>query len=287
MTFASVSMVTFTLTLLGIFAGVLMNVTRITTAAENNIKINVYLDYGSTDNSKTKKDAGGATVDNGDYHKIYDQIKSISGVKSVTYSSKEEQLKKVQEQYGSDVFDDQYKDSLQDAYIVQTTSSAKVKSVNTAIKKIEGVDTTNYGGVDSDRLFNIAKLIRVWGLAGTAVLIVIAIFLISNTIRMTIMARKRDIEIMRLVGAKNSYIRGPFFFEGAWVGLLGAIIPSLIIYFGYTYIYNTANAQLQLEGMSLYPTNLFFPAVIGGLFIIGIIIGSLGAILSMRRYLKI
>lgn len=287
MTFASVSMVTFTLTLLGIFAGVLMNVTRITTAAENNIKINVYLDYGSTDNSKTKKDAGGATVDNGDYHKIYDQIKSISGVKSVTYSSKEEQLKKVQEQYGSDVFDDQYKDSLQDAYIVQTTSSAKVKSVNTAIKKIEGVDTTNYGGVDSDRLFNIAKLIRVWGLAGTAVLIVIAIFLISNTIRMTIMARKRDIEIMRLVGAKNSYIRGPFFFEGAWVGLLGAIIPSLIIYFGYTYIYNTANAQLQLEGMSLYPTNLFFPAVIGGLFIIGIIIGSLGAVLSMRRYLKI
>lgn len=287
MTFASVSMVTFTLTLLGIFAGVLMNVTRITTAAENNIKINVYLDYGSTDNSKTKKDAGGATVDNGDYHKIYDQIKSISGVKSVTYSSKEEQLKKVQEQYGSDVFDDQYKDSLQDAYIVQTTSSAKVKSVNTAIKKIEGVDTTNYGGVDSDRLFNIAKLIRVWGLAGTAVLIVIAIFLISNTIRMTIMARKRDIEIMRLVGAKNSYIRGPFFFEGAWVGLLGAIIPSLIIYFGYTYIYNTANAQLQLEGMSLYPTNFFFPAVIGGLFIIGIIIGSLGAILSMRRYLKI
>lgn len=287
MTFASVSMVTFTLTLLGIFAGVLMNVTRITTAAENNIKINVYLDYGSTDNSKTKKDAGGATVDNGDYHKIYDQIKSISGVKSVTYSSKEEQLKKVQEQYGSDVFDDQYKDSLQDAYIVQTTSSAKVKFVNTAIKKIEGVDTTNYGGVDSDRLFNIAKLIRVWGLAGTAVLIVIAIFLISNTIRMTIMARKRDIEIMRLVGAKNSYIRGPFFFEGAWVGLLGAIIPSLIIYFGYTYIYNTANAQLQLEGMSLYPTNLFFPAVIGGLFIIGIIIGSLGAVLSMRRYLKI
>ncbi|WP_307976177.1 permease-like cell division protein FtsX [uncultured Streptococcus sp.] len=287
MTFASVSMVTFTLTLLGIFAGVLMNVTRITTAAENNIKINVYLDYGSTDNSKTKKDAGGATVDNGDYHKIYDQIKSISGVKSVTYSSKEEQLKKVQEQYGSDVFDDQYKDSLQDAYIVQTTSPAKVKSVNTAIKKIEGVDTTNYGGVDSDRLFNIAKLIRVWGLAGTAVLIVIAIFLISNTIRMTIMARKRDIEIMRLVGAKNSYIRGPFFFEGAWVGLLGAIIPSLIIYFGYTYIYNTANAQLQLDGMSLYPTNLFFPAVIGGLFIIGIIIGSLGAVLSMRRYLKI
>lgn len=287
MTFASVSMVTFTLTLLGIFAGVLMNVTRITTAAENNIKINVYLDYGSTDNSKTKKDAGGATVDNGDYHKIYDQIKSISGVKSVTYSSKEEQLKKVQEQYGSDVFDDQYKDSLQDAYIVQTTSSAKVKSVNTAIKKIEGVDTTNYGGVDSDRLFNIAKLIRVWGLAGTAVLIVIAIFLISNTIRMTIMARKRDIEIMRLVGAKNSYIRGPFFFEGAWVGLLGSIIPSLIIYFGYTYIYNTANAQLQLEGMSLYPTNFFFPAVIGGLFIIGIIIGSLGAVLSMRRYLKI
>ncbi|MFU1822150.1 FtsX-like permease family protein, partial [Enterococcus faecium] len=87
------------------------------------------------------------------------------------------------------------------------------------IANIEGVESVDYGGSNSDQLFSIAKFIRTWGFAGTILLVVVAIFLISNTIRMTIMSRQRDIEIMRLVGAKNSYIRGPFFFEGAWVGL--------------------------------------------------------------------
>jgi cell division transport system permease protein len=121
----------------------------------------------------------------------------------------------------------------------------------------------------------------------TGLLLFTAVFLISNTIRITIISRSREIQIMRLVGAKNSYIRGPFLWEGAWVGLLGAIIPSVIVYFLYKLIYTSVNTSLASQDLSLINLNLFIPAMIGTLFVIGILIGSLGSLISMNRYLKI
>lgn len=288
MTIASVSSVTITLTLVGVFAAVLLNVERIATGIENNIQINVYLDVDSTDSSETTTNEAGETVANDSYHQVYDQISKVSGVESVTYSSKDEQLEKLQQTYGDDwsLFDGD-SNPLQDVYIVEADSPSDVKKVTKKIANIEGVESVDYGGSNSDQLFSIAKFIRTWGFAGTILLVVVAIFLISNTIRMTIMSRQRDIEIMRLVGAKNSYIRGPFFFEGAWVGLLGAIVPSIIIYFAYKTVYSSVNPQFEVQGLSLYPIDTFLPLVIGGMFLVGIIIGALGSVISMRRYLKI
>ena len=91
---------------------------------------------------------------------------------------------------------------------------------------------------------------------------------------------------MRLVGAKNSYIRGPFFYEGSWVGLLGSLVPAALVYIIYTYVYSEFNMQLEVQGLSLYPDKVFVPAMIGGLLVIGVVIGSIGSVLSMRRYLK-
>lgn len=288
MTIASVSTVAITLTLVGVFAAVLLNVERLASGIENNIQINVYLDVDSTDNFETKTNEAGETVSNDAYHQVYDQINKISGVKKVTYSSKDEQLAKLQETYGDDwkLFDGD-SNPLQDVYIVEANSPSHVKKVADKISKISGVESVDYGGSDSDQLFKIAKYIRTWGFAGIVLLVLVAIFLISNTIRMTIMSRQRDIEIMRLVGAKNSYIRGPFFFEGAWVGLLGAIVPSIIIYFAYKTVYSSVNPQFEVQGLSLYPIDTFLPLVIGGMFLVGIIIGALGSVISMRRYLKI
>ena len=288
MTIASVSSVTITLTLVGVFAAVLLNVERIATGIENNIQINVYLDVDSTDSSETTTNEAGETVANDSYHQVYDQISKVSGVESVTYSSKDEQLEKLQQTYGDDwsLFDGD-SNPLQDIYIVEADSPSDVKKVAKKIANIEGVESVDYGGSNSDQLFSIAKFIRTWGFAGTILLVVVAIFLISNTIRMTIMSRQRDIEIMRLVGAKNSYIRGPFFFEGAWVGLLGAIVPSIITYFAYKTVYSSVNPQFEVQGLSLYPIDTFLPLVIGGMFLVGIIIGALGSVISMRRYLKI
>lgn len=287
MTIAAVSSVAITLTLVGIFAATLLNIQRVASGVQNNIQINTYLDVDSTDTAKIIQNTAGKQVKNDKYHEIYDQIVQVPGVNKVTFSSKDEQLKKLQDTMG-DVWKMYDKDTnpLQDIYIVETKKSTKVKSASEQIKTITGVESVDYGGVNSEKLFKFSDFIKTWGLVGTGLLIIIAIFLISNTIRMTIMSRQRDIEIMRLVGAKNSYIRGPFFFEGAWVGFLGAILPSVIIYFLYVFAYRQFTPELQLNGLSMYPINYYLYILIGALFVIGIIIGSLGSVLSMRRYLK-
>lgn len=287
MTIAAVSSVAITLTLVGIFAATLLNIERVATGVQNNIQINTYLQVDSTDTAKVVQKVGGKQVKNDKYHKVYDQITAIDGVDKITFSSKDEQLQKLQDTMG-DVWKMYDKDTnpLQDIYMVETKKPSQVKSVSAAIKEIEGVDDVDYGGINSDKLMKFASFIKTWGLVGTLLLLLVAIFLISNTIRMTIMSRQRDIEIMRLVGAKNSYIRGPFFFEGAWVGFLGAILPSVIIYYLYEYTYRQFTPQLNLNGLSMYPINYYLYILIAALFVIGIIIGSLGSVLSMRRYLK-
>ncbi|MGT2958811.1 cell division protein FtsX [Streptococcus bovimastitidis] len=287
MTTAAVSSVAITLTLVGIFAATLLNIERVATGVQNNIQINTYLQVDSTDTAKVVQNVGGKQVKNDKYHKVYDQIAAIDGVDKITFSSKDEQLQKLQDTMG-DVWKMYDKDTnpLQDIYMVETKKPSQVKSVSAAIKEIEGVDDVDYGGINSDKLMKFASFIKTWGLVGTLLLLLVAIFLISNTIRMTIMSRQRDIEIMRLVGAKNSYIRGPFFFEGAWVGFLGAILPSVIIYYLYEYTYRQFTPQLNLNGLSMYPINYYLYILIAALFVIGIIIGSLGSVLSMRRYLK-
>lgn len=287
MTFASISTVTLTLTLLGIFAAVLLNTERLATGIENNIRINVYLDVDSTDNQETVKDESGKEIPNEKYQLVKKSIEELKGVSSVIFSSKDEQLTKLQETAGDEwkLFDGD-SNPLQDVYVVEADTPSDVKKAAKAIEKLDGVESVNYGGSDSDNLFKMAKIIRTWGLIGTAMLIFVAIFLISNTIRITIISRRRDIEIMRLVGAKNSYIRGPFFYEGSWVGLLGSLVPAALVYIIYTYVYSEFNMQLEVQGLSLYPDKVFVPAMIGGLLVIGVVIGSIGSVLSMRRYLK-
>lgn len=287
MAFASITSMFITLTLLGVVSAVLLNVEKVASNAEDKVQISVYLDYDSTDGAKEVTDLAGQTSANANYHKIYNQIKAIDGVKSITYSSKDQELKKLQKT-SPDTFKSLEGDAnpLQDVYYIKVSKDSQVKSVAKAIKKISGVEDVTYGGSDADQMISFLRGVRLWGIIGVIAFIIIAILLTSNTVRLTIRARKRDIEIMRLVGAKNSYIRGPFFFEGAWVGLLGAILPALLIYYGYDFAYKHFMPELQVNNLSLYPINPYVYGLIGALFVIGVIIGSLGSVLSMRRYLK-
>ena len=165
-------------------------------------------------------------------HKVYDALKGMSTVKSVTFSSKEEQYEKLTETMGDNwkIFEGDA-NPLYDAYIVDTNTPSDVKRVAEEAKKIEGVSEVQDGGANTERLFKLASFIRVWGLVIAGLLIFIAVFLISNTIRITIISRSREIQIMRLVGAKNGYIRGPFLLEGAFIGLLGATLPSVLVFY--------------------------------------------------------
>ena len=286
MTVAAVSSVMITLTLVAIFASVIFNTAKLATDIENNVRVMVYIRKDVADNSETIEKEG-QTVTNNDYHKVYDALKGMSTVKSVTFSSKEEQYEKLTETMGDNwkIFEGDA-NPLYDAYIVDTNTPSDVKTVAEEAKKIEGVSEVQDGGANTERLFKLASFIRVWGLVIAGLLIFIAVFLISNTIRITIISRSREIQIMRLVGAKNSYIRRPYLMEGAWIGALGAIIPSGLIYLLYHMVYSSLNPDFVKGGISMYDPEWFVYAVIGTLFAVGIIIGSIGSRMAMRRYLK-
>ncbi|HEM4283403.1 permease-like cell division protein FtsX [Streptococcus suis] len=288
MTIAAISSVAITLSLVGLFASVILNTAKLASDLEQNVRINVYLRANSTDQAETIVNEAGETVANPDYQKVYNQITALENVQSVTYSSKDEQLQKLTATLGDtwNLFQGDA-NPLYDAYIIDTTEPQYVKTVATEIAKIDGVTEVRDGEVETERIFKLANLVRTWGLAATGLLLLTAVFLISNTIRITIISRSREIQIMRLVGAKNSYIRGPFLWEGAWVGLLGAILPSVLVYSLYKMIYTSVNASLASQDLSLISMNVFVPGMIGALFVIGIIIGSLGSVISMNRYLKI
>ncbi|MGQ7374794.1 permease-like cell division protein FtsX [Streptococcus suis] len=288
MTVAAISSVTITLAMVGLFASVILNTAKLASDLEHNVRINVYLRANSTDQAETIVNEAGETVANPDFNKVYNQITALPNVQTVTYSSKDEQLKKLTDTLGEtwNLFQGDA-NPLYDAYIIDTTEPQYVKSVAAEVAKIDGVTEVRDGEVETERIFKLASMVRTWGLAATGLLLFTAIFLISNTIRITIISRSREIQIMRLVGAKNSYIRGPFLWEGAWVGLLGAILPSALLYFLYQMIYNSVNASLASQDLSLISQDIFIPSMIGALFVIGILIGSLGSVISMNRYLKI
>lgn len=288
MTIAAVSSVTITLILVGIFASVILNTAKLASDLENNVRINVYLREGVTDQQKEVVNDAGQTVKNESYLAIYNQIMSMPDVDKVVYSSKDEQLKHLTETLG-DTWNLFAGDAnpLYDAYIIETKSADSVKKVAAEVAKIDGVSEVRDGEVETERIFKLADLVRTWGLVATVLLLVTAVLLISNTIRITIISRSREIQIMRLVGAKNSYIRGPFLLEGAWVGLLGAIAPSVMIYFLYKIAFQSVSPSLATQNLSLIPMHIFIPGMIGSLFVVGIVIGSLGSMISMSRFLKI
>ncbi|NQJ68033.1 ABC transporter permease [Streptococcus suis] len=288
MTIAAISSVTITLTLVGLFGSVILNTAKLATDLENNVRINVYLRANSTDQAEMIANEAGEAIANPDFKKVYNQIVALPNVQQVTYSSKDEQLQKLTATLGEtwNLFQGDA-NPLYDSYIIDTTDPQYVKSVAAEIEKIDGVTEVRDGEVETERIFKLANLVRTWGLAATGLLLFTAVFLISNTIRITIISRSREIQIMRLVGAKNSYIRGPFLWEGAWVGLLGAVLPATLIYFLYQMVYSSVNASLASQDLSLISMDIFIPSMIGALFVIGIIIGSLGSVISMNRYLKI
>lgn len=290
MTIAAVSSVTITLILVGIFLAVILNTTKLASDLETNVRVSTFLKLGVHDDSKEIVDPkdNSKMIANPDYQKIAKEIKAIPHVMKVTYSSKENELDKLTKSLGStwNMFKGD-SNPLYDVYIVEADKPENVTKVAKQIGKLDGVDRADYGGANTKKIFGLSKVIQTWGLAAAGLLLLVAVFLISNTIRMTILSRQREIQIMRLVGAKNGYIRWPFFIEGAWVGVLGAIIPSILIAFLYRIGYVGLQKSLAQEELYLLNPHTFVPELILFMVVVGVVIGSIGSIVSMRRFLKI
>ncbi len=272
MTVSSISAVTITLTLLGVFLLIIMNTVKLAEDMESNVDVSVFITYGTDDEGKEE---------------LEEQLKEIPHVKSVSFSSQDDELKRIQEAYGDvwGLFDQD--NPLLDVFTVRAEDPEYVKEITEEASTItKYVDKASYGEDLSDKIFGIAQKVRTWGLIGSIILLVVAIFLISNTIRITILSREREIQIMRLVGAKNGYIRWPFFLEGGWIGILGSFIPIALMFFGYEKAFNIINPVLLRSNYTLIEPGTFIIQISILLLGIGFVIGSLGSVISMRRFLK-
>ncbi|MHC9532320.1 permease-like cell division protein FtsX [Dellaglioa sp. BT-FLS60] len=273
MSVAAISAVTVTLILVGVLLSILMNVNKLASDVENDVQVRVFVERKTTKNEQAA---------------LKKKLESYSEVKKVTFSSKKEQLKQVVGSYGSEfkLFggDD---NPLYDTFDVQTSQPKQTETIAKRAKTLDYVNDASFGGTSAKKLFKVVGSIQKWGMIISALLLFVAVFLISNTIRITILSRRNEIGIMRLVGATNGFIRWPFLLEGAWTGLLGAIMPIILVDFGYIWIYNGLQASLASTSYRLLTPGTFLAEIDILLVSIGIIIGALGSFVSMRRFLKI
>ena len=273
MSIAAVSAVTVTLLLVGILLSILLNINKVATDVENDVQVRVIIDRGTTKKQEAK---------------LKKQLQKISGVKSIEFSSKQKELKNVVSVYGNEFKLFQGDDNpLSDVYVVSATSPETTIKVAKKAKKLKHVSDAKYGGASAKKLFKVVASIQRWGVTISILLLFVAVFLISNTITITIMSRKNEIAIMRLVGATNSYIRWPFILEGAWTGLLGAILPLIVVDALYIWLYGVLSESLAGTSYSLLTPGTFLWEIDLLLAAIGIVIGAIGSGLSMSRFLKI
>src|SRR5690625_4387899 len=176
---------------------------------------------------------------------------------------------------------------LNHAYLVRAHEPEDIEGIAAKIEVLPIFEEINYGEDVVDRLFEFNKYARNIGLVLVIGLVLTAIFLISNTIKITIMARSTEIGIMKLVGATNGFIRWPFFIEGMLLGILGSAIPIGLILSGYYYLDTNVREQITFSFFELLPFSPFAWQLSFIILVIGTFIGMWGSVMSVRKFLKV
>lgn len=220
------------------------------------------------------------------------QIEQINGVdsKNVKLLSKEEGFEQYVEKYGDKAYlFEPYKDTVTDSYIINFTDLKMAKEVETEISKLDNVKKITSANETMEKLVSITNWIRIVTILILAGLVIGAIFIISNTIKLTVYARRKEISIMKYVGATNSFIRWPFIVEGIIIGILAACISILVVGGGYKIIAAKLleSSVVQNLGITLVSFNDMFTMLIIIYLALGMGIGVLGSAISMRKYLEV
>jgi len=273
---ASISCITITLIIVAVAIIASFNVDNFTKEIEKDMTIVVFLDSETEDE---------------DIENIKEKIGKISNVDKYTYQSKVEVKEQMQSE--SDVFNtvlDGWEDDelpLKDTIQVKVKDVTKIKDTATKIKNMDNVSVVRYGEGYVDKMITAFSSIEKVTYGIVIALVVVTIFLIVNTIKLTISARHREIEIMRVVGASNLSIKIPFIIEGMILGIFGSIIPVLITTYGYLAFYKRFDGYLFSELIKLIEPEPFIYQTSGIIILIGVIVGMIGSASAVRKYLKI
>lgn len=276
MTLASISAVTVTLLLVGVFAAIMMNLNKVASDLENDVEIRVMIDIiPEAEEAKLAEE------------QLLDEIHNMPDVEEVTYSSKEQELSKLIKDFGDELSLFEQNNPLYNVLYVKAVDPLKTADVAKQIDSLDNTFEVKYGEGKVEKLFNFLEIARNVGLVLILGLLFTAMFLISNTIRITIIARKDEIEIMKLVGATNSFVRIPFVLEGMWLGLIGSIIPVAAVTIAYYNIYDLLAPRLKGEMFQLLEVTPLMYQVNALIIFIGMFIGIWGSFMSVRKFLKV
>jgi len=273
MSLASLMTVALSLLILGVFIILVMNLNHMASVLESQVQVTVYL-------QDSLKDV--------EVREIGTRITKLPGVTRVNFIAKEEALNRFKQRLGEQqglLAELGEANPLPNSFEVKMDRPDRVKPVALAIAQLKGVEAARYGQEVVEQLFNLTRMVRIFGMVLILFLGLAALFIIVNTIRLTVFARRREIGIMKYVGATDWFIRWPFIIEGVLLGFLGACIAVLPL----TQFYSILTGQVyeSLAFLPLLPKYPFMGYVNTFLLCAGIGIGALGSVISVKKFLKV
>lgn len=272
-TISSATAVTVTLILVSMFLMIAGNLNEMSQKIESSVQIYVQID---------------PIVEEEDVAALQANIEALPHVKKVEFSSAEEQFEIFLE---SDDGGKEYEIFREDnplpaAFYVDATDGKYVSTISNQISKMDGIMSSNFGGDNATKMIEAFDSIRIGGAILVTALCFLAVFLISNTIKITIHGRSDEIAIMRFVGADNLFIKTPFMLEGMMIGMMGAILPIVFTLVGYFYLYDVLGGQLFSSLFTLQSPVPFAIYISLILLAIAMGVGIIGSFFSVNKYLK-
>ena len=273
MSIASISTVALSILVLGMFLTMVLNVNNLASHLENKVQVTIYMDDSASQEQLKQME------------KV---LRSTEGIVKVIPRTKEEALGEFKKRLG-----EQQKllaalgedNPFPASFEIQVDQPERIPQLVAQVQQMPGVETAKFGQEVVERLFQLTRVLRLGGILLIVLLAIATLFIISNTIRITVFARRREVNIMKYVGATDWFIRWPFLLEGMLMGFVGAVIASVILFQGY----NATQAKI-------YGTLAFFPMLpswptmgylSAGLICVGTLIGALGSSISLRKFLDV
>ena len=218
-----------------------------------------------------------------------DQLHLIDGVSEIIYMSKAEAFEDAKDQFKDQ---DYFLDCLENldifpaSFIVKFENIEDVDNIKAQVEKIDGIYKVKYNASTIEAVISISKVANYFLLGVGSVLLVVSIFIISNTIKLAVYSNKREIMIMRYIGARNSFIVKPFIVEGAIMGVVSALISFILISIVYVYVYVALNSSYALGVFKFIPYSTIWYQILGLYVLLGLFIGIFGSAISLKKYLK-
>jgi cell division transport system permease protein len=272
---ASVATVAATLFILGVFLLIVFNVNAGIEVIGSKFQVKIYIKEGI---SITDKSA------------IERTLNDVKGVTDIRYETKLDALETVKKQFGEDskelVEGLEESNPFPNAYVVSVEKPEVVTDVVKASEGLSGIDKIKDVREIVAKLIKITDTLKIIGLSLFAILISVSLFLIGNTIKLTVYSRKKEIGIMKYVGATDWFIRWPFIIEGMMLGISGAIVSTGVLYYVYKMVFRRfANTLIEFLGFTLINPQFILSTVLWQFMIGGLIIGAIGSVISIRKFL--